>query len=106
MALGKLPFNMKETLKLVTAIALVIAASQFSIFGQTRVRFKRGASEQIQTGMTYEEAVKIIGSEGAMNLDSYSATNKTSSYKWEGNGRMSISLKDGKISSKSQGNLK
>lgn len=62
--------------------------------------------EQIQTGMTYEEAVKIIGSEGAMNLDSYSATNKTSSYKWEGNGRMSISLKDGKISSKSQGNLK
>lgn len=62
--------------------------------------------EQVQTGMTYDEAVKIIGSEGALNLDSYSDTNKSSTYKWEGNGRMSISLKDGKITSKSHGNLK
>ncbi len=62
--------------------------------------------EQVQTGMTYDEAAKIIGSEGAQTNDSYSDTFKTSTYKWEGNGRMSISLKDGKISSKSQGNLK
>ncbi len=39
---------------------------------------------QLETGMTYAEAVKIIGSEGSQTSSSLSGSYKTAAYKWEG----------------------
>lgn len=64
--------------------------------------------EQLSTGLTYNEAVKIIGAEGSQTSSSSSGSYKTTTYKWEGekNARIYVIFKDDKIQSKSQSNLK
>ncbi len=64
--------------------------------------------EQLQTGLSYAEVVKIIGSEGSQTSSSSSGSYKTTTYKWEGdkNARIYVIFKDDKIQSKSQSNLK
>lgn len=64
--------------------------------------------EQLNTGLSYSEAVKIIGAEGSQTSSSSSGTYKTTTYKWEGekNARIYVIFKDDKIQSKSQSNLK
>ncbi|MFZ1700406.1 MAG: DUF3862 domain-containing protein [Pyrinomonadaceae bacterium] len=64
--------------------------------------------EQIQTGMTLPEVVKIIGSDGQQTSGSVSENLKMASYKWEAEkyARINLSFKDDKVSSKSQSNLK
>lgn len=64
--------------------------------------------DQLQTGMSYSDAVKIIGSEGLQTSSSASGSYKTTSYRWEGekNARIYVIFKDDKIQSKSQSNLK
>lgn len=64
--------------------------------------------DQLQTGMSLTETVKIIGSEGSQTSSSTSGSYKTTTYKWEGdkNARIYVIFKDDKIQSKSQSNLK
>jgi hypothetical protein len=64
--------------------------------------------DQLQTGLSYAEAVKIIGSEGSQTSSSSSGSFKTTTYRWEGdkNARIYVIFKDDKIQSKSQSNLK
>lgn len=64
--------------------------------------------DQLQTGMSLAEAVKIIGSEGSQTSNSTSGSYKSATYKWEGdkNARIYVIFKDDKIQSKSQSNLK
>lgn len=64
--------------------------------------------DQLQTGMSLNETVKIIGSEGSQTSSSTSGSYKTTTYKWEGdkNARIYVIFKDDKIQSKSQSNLK
>lgn len=63
---------------------------------------------RIENGMTYEEAVKIIGSEGIQTGSSIEGKEKITSYKWEGEEREKIfaTFRNEKLSSKSQMNLK
>ncbi len=64
--------------------------------------------DQLQTGMSYADSVKVIGSEGSQTSSSASGSFKTTTYKWEGekNARIYLTYRDDKISSKSQSNLK
>ncbi|MEZ5344187.1 MAG: DUF3862 domain-containing protein [Pyrinomonadaceae bacterium] len=64
--------------------------------------------DQIKNDMSYEEVKKIIGSEGEQNSSSSSGSSTYSSYTWKGPNysRISISLKDDKVTSKRQSNLK
>lgn len=58
---------------------------------------------EMQTGMGYEEVVKIIGSNGIQ----VSSSTSEDYYKWEGpNGRIYATFRDKKLSAKSHGNLK
>ena len=63
---------------------------------------------QINNGMNYEDAVKIIGTEGTSMSSSTVGKMKLASYKWEGEkaGKIFATFKDDKLSSKSQINLK
>lgn len=63
---------------------------------------------QIQNEMSYEEAVKIIGSEGTQTSSSNFGKIKVASYKWEGEkyAKIFASFRDNKLTSKSQSNLK
>ncbi len=63
---------------------------------------------QVQNGMTYDEVVKIVGSEGTQTSSSNSGQNKMASYKWEGEkfARIFATFRNEKLSSKSQSNLK
>ena len=64
--------------------------------------------DQLQTGMSLDETVKIIGSEGSQTSSSTSGSFKSTTYKWEGdkNARIYVIFRDDKITSKSQSNLK
>ncbi len=64
--------------------------------------------DEIKNDMSYEEVKKIIGSEGEQNSSSSSGSSTYSSYTWKGANysRISISLKDDKVTSKRQSNLK
>lgn len=63
---------------------------------------------QLNNGISYEEAVKIIGSEGTQSSSSNIGQIKIASYKWEGDkyARIFASFKDNKLTSKSQSNVK
>lgn len=63
---------------------------------------------QLNNGITYEEAVKIIGSEGTQTSSSTVANIKIASYKWEGDkyARIFATFRDNKLTSKSQSNVK
>lgn len=63
---------------------------------------------ELKNGITYEEAVKIIGSEGTQSSSSSVGNIKIASYKWEGDkyARIFATFRDNKLTSKSQSNLK
>lgn len=63
---------------------------------------------QIKNGMTYKQVVEIIGSEGTETMSSGNGKYKVESYKWDGEGYeyLSIVLSGGKVTSKTQANLK
>jgi hypothetical protein len=63
---------------------------------------------RLQTGMSYKDAVGVIGSEGAQTSSSTIAKTSTVSYKWEGKKfeRIFATFRDDKLASKSQSNLK
>lgn len=63
---------------------------------------------QIQNGMSYEEVVKIIGSNGIQTSSSNVGQTKIASYKWEGDkyAKIFASFRNNLLSSKSQSNLK
>lgn len=64
--------------------------------------------DQIKNDMSYEEVKKIIGSEGEQNSSSSAGSSTYSAYTWKGANysSISISLKDDKVTSKRQSNLK
>lgn len=61
----------------------------------------------INTGMSYEEVVKILGSEGTQTRSSQAGKYKSESYKWEGDGykRVFATFRNGKLTTKSQTRL-
>lgn len=63
---------------------------------------------QVQNGMSYEDVVKIIGSEGTQTSGSSIGSIKTAAYKWQGEkyAMLFATFRDNKLSSKSQSNLK
>ncbi len=63
---------------------------------------------KLQNGISYKEAVEIIGSEGTQTSSSNIAKTTTTSYKWEGKKfeRIFATFRDDKLTSKSQANLK
>jgi len=63
---------------------------------------------QLQNSVSYEDAVKIIGSEGTQTSSSTISKMKIASYKWEGEkvAKIFATFKDNKLTSKSQTNLK
>lgn len=63
---------------------------------------------QIETGMSYEEIVKIIGSDGEQTRTSKIGNTEISSYRWRGEKYSNIfaTFKDNKLTSKSQSGLK
>lgn len=64
--------------------------------------------EQLENGISYADAVKIIGSEGEQTSSSNSGSYKSTTYRWEGdkNARFYLIFKDDKLTSKSQNNVK
>lgn len=64
--------------------------------------------EEIKTGMTYEEVVKVIGSEGEQSSNSKIGNTEISSYRWKGANYSNIfgTFRDNKLTSKSQNGLK
>ncbi len=78
---------------------------------QTETKSRSGLTlekfNQLQNGMKYEEAVKILGSEGT-ETSSYSSGNlKTVTYKWEGEkyARVTATFRNGELTSKIQSGL-
>lgn len=65
---------------------------------------------QIETGMTYEKVVEIIGEEGTVLSESEIANIKTIIYSWYGEGSIganaNITFQNGKVTSKAQFGLK
>ncbi|HEV7646245.1 MAG TPA: hypothetical protein VGO50_20085 [Pyrinomonadaceae bacterium] len=63
---------------------------------------------QIKNGMTYDECVEIIGSEGNQTVSSGEGKYKFESYKWDGPNYQFIMLSfmGGKLNSKAQNGLK
>lgn len=63
---------------------------------------------QLKNGMTYEECVEIIGSEGNQTVSSGEGKYKFESYKWDGPNFQFIMLSfmGGKLNSKAQNGLK
>ena len=58
---------------------------------------------QIQTGMTYEEVVAIIGEEGTVSSESSYGDYSSKIYSWSnGIANATISFTNGKVSAKSQ----
>lgn len=65
--------------------------------------------DQIKTGMSYDEVKDLIGSDGEITSMSKIADTTLMSYVWKGEKKFSSlrgSFKDGKLTSKSQANLK
>ncbi|MEZ5428141.1 MAG: DUF3862 domain-containing protein [Pyrinomonadaceae bacterium] len=62
---------------------------------------------QIKNGMSYQEVVNILGSEGTETRSSESGNIKIVSYKWEGDKfqRVFATFRDGKLTSKAQTGL-
>lgn len=65
---------------------------------------------KIETGMTYEKVVEIIGEEGTVLSESEIANIKTTIYSWYGEGSIganaNITFQNGKVTSKAQFGLK
>lgn len=63
---------------------------------------------QLQNGLSYDESVRIIGSEGTQTSNSTIGKMKIASYKWEGDKyrRIFATFRNDKLTSKSQSNLK
>ncbi len=64
---------------------------------------------QLKTGMTYEQAVKILGKEGTEMSSNEIGGTKTIMYQWEGDGlgaTMTAMFQNNKLMSKSQFGLK
>lgn len=62
---------------------------------------------QLKNGMSYEDVVKILGSEGTQTSSSKFGKTEVSSYKWEGDKyqRVYATFKDNKMTSKTQSGL-
>jgi hypothetical protein len=63
---------------------------------------------QIKNGMTYDECVEIMGSEGNQIVSAGEGKYKVESYKWEGDNfqYVMLSFMGGKLNSKAQNGLK
>lgn len=65
---------------------------------------------KIETGMTYEQVVEIIGEEGTILSESEIANIKTAIYSWYGEGSIganaNITFQNGKVTAKAQFGLK
>ena len=64
---------------------------------------------QIQTGMSYEEVVRILGSEGVEGARSESATLQIVIYQWKVErpiGFLTVTFQNGKLASKGQTGLR
>lgn len=83
----------------------VVNKTQIGVSGQSEAEITMDMYNQIETGMTYDEVVAIIGGEGELQSDTSVAGISSQLYSWPGSSlgsSCSITFNDGKVSSKSQ----
>ena len=79
--------------------------SQIGVNDQSTAKATMDKYNQVETGMTYDEVVAIMGGDGKLSSDTKIAGVSSKLYMWDGENiasNCSITFSDGKVSSKSQ----
>lgn len=79
--------------------------TQFGVNDQSAAKATMDKYNQVETGMTYDEVVAIMGGDGELSSDTEIAGVSSKLYMWDGEdiaSNCSITFSDGKVSSKSQ----
>lgn len=79
--------------------------TQFGVNDQSAAKATMDKYNQVETGMTYDEVVAIMGGDGELSSDTKIAGVSSKLYMWDGEdiaSNCSITFSDGKVSSKSQ----
>lgn len=79
--------------------------TQFGVNDQSAAKATMDKYNQVETGMTYDEVVAIMGGDGELSSDTEIAGVSSKLYMWDGENiasNCSITFSDGKVSSKSQ----
>ena len=79
--------------------------SQIGVNDQSTAKATMDKYNQVETGMTYDEVVAIMGGDGELSSDTKIAGVSSKLYMWDGENiasNCSITFSDGKVSSKSQ----
>lgn len=79
--------------------------TQFGVNDQSAAKATIDKYNQVETGMTYDEVVAIMGGDGELSSDTEIAGVSSKLYMWDGENiasNCSITFSDGKVSSKSQ----
>lgn len=79
--------------------------TQFGVNDQSAAKATMDKYNQVETGMTYDEVVAIMGGDGELSSDTEIAGVSSKLYMWDGEdiaSNCSITFADGKVSSKSQ----
>lgn len=87
----------------------VVNKAQFGISSGDDIEITLDQYNSIETGMSYEEVVALLGGEGALLSDTEIAGSKSQIYMWNGTSlgaNANVTFSDGKVISKSQLGLK
>lgn len=79
--------------------------TQFGVNDQSAAKATMDKYNHVETGMTYDEVVAIMGGDGELSSDTEIAGVSSKLYMWDGEdiaSNCSITFSDGKVSSKSQ----
>lgn len=79
--------------------------TQFGVNDQSAAKATMDKYNRVETGMTYDEVVAIMGGDGELSSDTEIAGVSSKLYMWDGENiasNCSITFSDGKVSSKSQ----
>lgn len=83
----------------------VINKAQFGVSSGDDIEITMEQYNAVQTGMSYDEVVAILGGEGSLLSDTEIAGSKSQIYMWNGNSfgaNANITFSDGKVISKAQ----
>lgn len=87
----------------------VINKAQFGVASGDDIEISMEQYNSIETGMTYDEVVALLGGEGTLLSDTEIAGSKAQIYTWKGTSlgaNANVTFSDGKVTSKAQFGLK
>ncbi len=87
----------------------VVNKAQFGVSSGDDVEITLDQYNSIETGMSYDEVVEILGGEGSLLSDTEIAGSKSQIYMWNGTSlgaNANITFSDGKVMAKAQSGLK